>query len=273
MSPAAPNSTQVRTTPVPNPDWKFGQGSNHLSAASASDEKSKSHTVINPFAQDRSSRDNYSLLISAIAPRPIAFISTLSADGKSANLAPYSYFNIFTHDPPTFAVGFAHPQTGPKDSFVNVRDTKECVINIISEHFIEAANSTSIDTPYGTSEWNVAGLTADYSCETVKAPRVKEAIFSIEAKLESIKEIESRANPGRASGWLVVFEGTRFWARDDALSENQDYVSPEILRPMGRMGGAMYSKTMEILDIPRPQFENDLGGAEGYKKLSNGSIE
>ncbi|KAL6804766.1 hypothetical protein GGI42DRAFT_342161 [Trichoderma sp. SZMC 28013] len=273
----SPTTTnQVRIGPTPNPDWKFGQGSNHLNAASPSssqpDEKAQSHTLIDPQAEDRSSGlSNYKLLISAIAPRPIAFISTLSADGTKANLAPFSYFNVFTHDPPTFAVGFAHPPSGPRDSFVNVRDSGECVINIISEHYIEAANSTSIDAPYGTSEWGVSGLTADYSCETVKAPRVKEAIFSIEAKVESIKEIESRANPGRVSTWLVIFEGTRFWARNDALSEKKDELYPEVLRPIGRMGGVIYSKTTDLLQIPRPQFEADLGGAEGYEKLLNGN--
>ncbi|KAH6606859.1 hypothetical protein Trco_006012, partial [Trichoderma cornu-damae] len=264
-----------RISPAPNPDWKFGNGSNHLDAASPSSsnhsDRAKSHTLIDPYANGREPVLNYSLLISAIAPRPIAFISTLSADGKTPNLAPYSYFNLVTHDPPTFVVGFAHPRTGPKDSFVNVRDSKECVINIVSEHYVEAANSTSIDTPYGTSEWSVAGLTADYSCETVKAPRVKEAIFSVEAKLDSIKEIESKSTPGTASAWLAVLEGTRFWVRDDALSEKQDHVSPEVLRPIGRMGGVLYSKTAELVEMPRPQFENDLGGAEGYKKLLDGN--
>ncbi|KAL7935012.1 hypothetical protein V8C35DRAFT_279473 [Trichoderma chlorosporum] len=275
MAPLSTTANQVRIGPVPNPDWKFGQGSNHLDAASPSssnpDERAQSHTVINPQAEDRSSALNYKLLISAIAPRPIAFISTLSADGTKANLAPFSYFNVFTHDPPTFAVGFANQSTGPKDSFVNVRDTGECVINVISEHYIEAANSASIDAPYGTSEFGISGLTADYSCESVKAPRVKEAIFSIEAKVESIKEIESKANPGRVSTWLVIFEGTRFWARNDALSEKKDEVYPEILKPIGRMGGAIYSKTTDLLQLPRPRFEADLGGAEGYEKLSNGN--
>ncbi|KAL7822105.1 hypothetical protein V8C26DRAFT_389958 [Trichoderma gracile] len=281
-SPAPPN--QIRIVPVPDPNWTFGQGSNHLddkpsSSSSSSpdpdDDKSHHHhhhhTLIDPQSPSRPSWLNYQLLISAITPRPIAFLSTLSPDGTKANLAPFSYFNVFTHDPPTFVVGFAHPPSGgPRDSFVNIRDSGECVINIISEHYIEAANSTSIDAPYGVSEWGIAGLTADYSCQTVKPPRVKEAVFSVEAKLESIKEIESRAQPGRISAWLVVLEGTRFWVRDDALSEKQDYVAPEVLRPIGRMGGTIYSKTTELLQLPRPQFETDLGGIEGYEKLSNG---
>ncbi|TFA97719.1 Uncharacterized protein CCMA1212_010585 [Trichoderma ghanense] len=275
MAPSATPPSPIRIVPVPNPDWTFGQGSNHLDNSSSSSspnpsDKSQHHTLIDPQSPSRAPWLNYQLLISAITPRPIAFLSTLSPDGTKANLAPFSYFNVFTHDPPTFVVGFAHPPSGPRDSFVNIRDSGECVINIISEHYIEAANSTSIDAPYGVSEWGVSGLTAEYSCETVKAPRVKEAVFSVEAKLESIKEIESRAQPGRISTWLVVLEGTRFWVRDDALSEKQDYVAPEVLRPIGRMGGTIYSKTMELLQLPRPQFEADLGGVEGYEKLSNG---
>ncbi|KAL6884996.1 hypothetical protein HDV57DRAFT_515992 [Trichoderma longibrachiatum] len=281
MAPSATSPNSIRIVPVPNPNWTFGQGSNHLdkssstsSSSSTPDPNDKSHhhhTLIDPQSPSRPPGLNYQLLISAITPRPIAFLSTLSPDGTTANLAPFSYFNLFTHDPPTFVVGFAHPSSGgPRDSFVNIRDSRECVINIISEHYIEAANATSIDAPYGVSEWGVAGLTAEYSCETVKAPRVKEAVFSVEAKLESIKEIESRAQPGRISTWLVVLEGTRFWVRDDALSEKQDYVAPEVLRPIGRMGGTIYSKTTELMQLPRPQFEADLGGIEGYEKLSNG---
>lgn len=233
MSPSA-TSPEIRVSPTPKPDWKFGEGSNHLDAASPSsanpNDKAQSHTVINPYEPGRDAALSYKLLISAITPRPIAFISTLSADGTTANLAPFSYFNLFCHDPPTFVVGFANARGGPKDSLVNVRASQECVINIISEHYIEAANSASIDTPYGASEFAVSGLTADYSCETVKAPRVKEAIFSVEAKLESIKEIESKTQPGKVSTWLVVLEGTRFWVRDDALNDKKDYIFPEVCR-------------------------------------------
>ena len=98
------------------------------------------------------------------------------------------------------------------------------MINIISEDFVEAANSTSINAPYGVSEWDVSGLTPAYDCETVQVARVKEAVFAIEGKLESAREFESRAVPGKMGSTLVVIEGTRFWAREDAVNEERSSV-------------------------------------------------
>ncbi|PWY71009.1 hypothetical protein BO70DRAFT_399622 [Aspergillus heteromorphus CBS 117.55] len=113
---------------------------------------SKKHHEIDPYAADRPMINNYRLLVSGIAPRPIGFISTVSADGQTENLAPFSYFQAMDHDPPMFMVGFSS-RPGP------VKDTGECVINTVSENMIEAVNVTSIDAPYGVSEWKVSGCT------------------------------------------------------------------------------------------------------------------
>lgn len=117
---------------------------------------------------------NYKILISRV-PRPTSFISTRSKDGI-ANLAPISYFQIVDHDPPTFVVEFFARTSRPKDTLVNLRETGECVINILSDYMIEAVNVTSIDVPRGVSEWALSGLHATLS-PTVKPSRVKEAVF------------------------------------------------------------------------------------------------
>ena len=101
------------------------------------------------------------------------------------------------------------------------------MINIISEHFIEAANSTSINAPYGESEWALSGLTPAPS-STVKASRVKEAIFAIEGKLDFTREYESRSTPGKKTGVLAVIEGTRFWVREDAINEDKNLIDPAV---------------------------------------------
>lgn len=211
-----------RYTQTAQPSWTFGSGANNVSSGGVPP-TSKS-IPIDPYAEGRSPGLNYKLLISAITPRPIAFLSTRSPDGKVQNLAPFSYFNVISHDPPLFIIGFVGAVSNPsyKDSLRNIVESRECVINIISEDFIEAANSASINAPYGVSEWDVSGLTPVWDCETVKdLPRVKEAVFSIEGKLESTREFESRANPGRMGSTLAVIEGTRFWAREDALNEEK----------------------------------------------------
>ena len=158
------------------------------------------------------------------------------------------------HDPPIFCVGYSGGFGNAKDSLRNLTETGECVINVISEHYIEAANYTSINAPYGTSEWAISGL-HPASSTTVKASRVKEAVFSIEGKLVETKEFESRATPGKKTGVLAIIEGTRFWAREDAVNGDRNLIDPAILRPMSRLGGISYGRTTEIIELPRPDFE------------------
>jgi len=209
-------------TKTKNPDWKPGQGANDGGESSKHE-----HVDIDPYQDGRPATFNYKLLISAIIPRPIGFISTRSKDGSSTNLAPYSYTQVINHDPPVFIVGYAGGFDKAKDSLRNLVDTGECVINIISEHFIEAANATSVNAPYGVSEWALTGLTPA-PCKNVKASRVKEAVFSVEGKLMETKEFESRATPGKKTGVLAIIEGVRFWAREDAVNEDRNLIDPAV---------------------------------------------
>lgn len=180
-----------------------------------------------PYEEGRPAVFNYKLLISGIIPRPIGFISTTAKDGSSTNLAPFSYFSVVNHDPPLFTIGYAGGMDNAKDSLRNLVESGECVINIISEHFVEAANSTSVNTPYGESEWSLSGLTPG-ACKTVKASRVKEAVFAIEGKLDFTKEYESRGTPGKKTGVLAVIEGTHFWVREDAINEDKNLIDPAV---------------------------------------------
>ncbi|KAF3769800.1 hypothetical protein M406DRAFT_335603 [Cryphonectria parasitica EP155] len=264
-------------TQTPAPSWSFGSGANDLApAAEGPGAKTAKHITIDPYAEGRAPVHNYKLLISAVVPRPIAFVSTVSADGNTTNLAPFSYFQVINHDPPLFIIGFASSlerAAQAKHTLHNLNATGECTINIISEHYVEAANSTSVDAPYGASEWAVSGLTPGYDCETVKPARVKEAIFSIEAKLESVREFASRSRPGEMSGTMAVLEGTRFWVREDAINEERNIIDPAVLRPVSRLGGITYGRTVEGIELLRPVFEKDVGGTEAYKKLEAESVD
>ena len=251
-----------RYTKTAEPGWRFGDGANRLQARDA-----PGHVAIDPYEAGRPAPFNYKLLISGIVPRPIGFVSTRAADGRSTNLAPFSYFNLVSHDPPLFVLGLAASLERPKDTLKNLVETKECTVNIISESFIEAANATSVDAPFGVSEWDVSGLTPVYDCKDVAAARVGEAVFSVECKLESAREFESRATPGKKTGTMVVLEGTRFWVREDAINEDRNLIAPEVLRPMSRLGGITYGRLTEALELPRPVFEKDVGGMAGYEKL------
>jgi flavin reductase (DIM6/NTAB) family NADH-FMN oxidoreductase RutF len=134
------------------------------------------------------------------------------------------------------------------DSLRNLIDSGECSINIVSERFIEAAKATSIGAPYGMSEWALVGL-HPAPCKGVQCSRAKESVFSIEGKL---RELESRATPGNKSGVMTIIEGVNFWVREDAIDETRSLIDPNVLRPMSRLGGISYGRTIEGLEIPRP---------------------
>jgi len=177
--------------------------------------------------------------------------------GKSSNLAPFSYFNMINHDPPLFIFGFAGGFDRPKDSLTNLAESKECCINIISETYLEAANACSINAPHGVSEWSLSGLTPA-PCAIVKPARVKEAIFSVEATLVETREFSSKVTPNKKTGVLAIVEGVRFWVRDDAINEAADFIDPAVLRPISRLGRITYGRTTEVVDLPRPDYEQTI---------------
>ena len=217
-------SSKFHYTKTPSPNWTPGTGANTPAAANLQ------HRQIDPYAPGRPAIHNYKLLISGIVPRPVGFVSTISKDGKTTNLAPFSYFNLISHDPPLFVLGFSGGFDRPKDTLTNLVETEECVLNIISESFIEAANFTSINCPPGVSEWTFSGLTPKKSV-IVKPDRVGEAVFSIEAKLVETREWESKMTPGKKTGVMAVVEGVQFWVREDAIDADGVLIDPAVGLP------------------------------------------
>ncbi|KAL2006444.1 hypothetical protein VTN00DRAFT_9112 [Thermoascus crustaceus] len=253
-----------RFTKTRNPDWKLGDGPNDGGAC-----LEKKHVQIDPYEDGRPVVFNYKLLISAIIPRPVGFISTRSKDGQITNVSPFSFFQMIGHDPPLFIFGFASGLANAKDSLKNLMESGECVINIISEHYIEAANAASINAPYGVSEFGLTGLHMADSV-IVKAPRVQEAIFSVEGKLVETREFYSKAVPGKATTVLAIVEGVRFWAREDAINEDRNLLDPNVLRPMARLGGISYGRLTECIELPRPDYDT-LVGQKNINTESSGS--
>ena len=157
------------------PDWRPGSGAN------SNGWKSHPRVTFSPYEPGRTPQDNYKLLISGIVPRPIGFISSMSSDGVP-NLAPMSYTQMVNHDPPVLVVGISMGRGLEKDTLRNILETGECTVSIVSEWFVEAANYTCIDAPYGVSEWSLSGLTPAPS-KVVKPACVAESPFSIECKV------------------------------------------------------------------------------------------
>ena len=193
-------------------------------------------------------QNTYRLLIESVVPRPIAFVSTLSRDGV-ANLAPFSFFTAVGANPPIVCFcPVRRSGTNPlKDTLANITATREFVINIVSEEFAEKMNQTSADYPPEVDEFEAAGLTPLPS-DLVKPPRVAESHVHMECKLYLTVEIGEL--PG--SGALVLGEVVRFHV-DDAYFNNFR-IDPDKLRPIGRMGGAIYTRTTDRFEMTRPKL-------------------
>lgn len=233
-------------TQIPDVKWTVGSGAN-------SDEwKAHKKLEIDPYGEGRSPVDNYKTLISAVVPRPIGFVSSISADG-TRNLAPFSYFTVVNHDPPIFTLGFSGGRGNPKDTCKNILETGELTINIISEWFVEAANFCSTNAPISVDEWKLSGLTP-VQLVKVKPPHVAESAFSIEAKLIHSHEWHSKADPEKATGVLCIVEGVYFHAREDVINKDLNNLDIAKLKPVSRLGGITYGRTVDGYEKLRPDF-------------------
>lgn len=206
------------------------------------------------------------LLISGIAPRPIGFISTVSKDGKTKNLSPFSYFQVIDHDPPMFIVGISSRSGQEKDTYANLKESGECVINTVSENMIEAVNATSIDSPYSVSEWDVSGL-HEAPASTVRPSRVQESVFSVEGKVVDIKEFKDPEEEGKSVAGLVLIKATRFWVQEDAVDANVSHIDLNKLRPVGQLGGMAYGRIASTFEMPRKRWEDEYPNSELLSSL------
>jgi flavin reductase (DIM6/NTAB) family NADH-FMN oxidoreductase RutF len=203
-------------------------------------------------------REFYNLLISAVVPRPIAWVSSLSASGQP-NLAPFSFFNAVCAKPPllAFAPGMRSPKksaaTGeiagePKDTLRNIRETKEFVINVVTFELAEAMNLTSGDYDAAVNEFEVAKLASTPS-KVVRPRRVAESPVSFECKLHQILDF----NPAPEGGSLVIGEIVSIHISERHLKEGR--LDRNSLDLIGRMGGMQYTRTTERFEMARPKVE------------------
>lgn len=198
-----------------------------------------------------SQQSMYKLMIGSIVPRPIGWISTVSADG-TYNLAPFSFFNAVCSNPPTvlFCVTARHGDLSQKDTLKNVLATGEFVVNIVSQELAEQMNLTSAELPPEISEFEFAGLTPAPSL-TVKAPRVAESRIHYECELDRTVPV----NADEQGGATVVFGRVRHVHIADELLIGPDKIDPHVLRPVGRMAGASYARIEDLFELQRPVIE------------------
>ena len=185
--------------------------------------------------KETATRDMHQFLLGSVSPRPIAFVSTVDKDGNH-NLAPYSFFNAFSSNPPllVFSSNRRVRDNTTKDTLANVIATKEAVINVVSHNIVKNMTLTSVEFPTGVSEFSKAGLTPLES-ELVTPPRVKESPVNMECK---VKDIITLGTEGGA-GHLIICEVVLMHVNEEVIDDN-NRIDPHKIDLMGRMGRSFY---------------------------------
>ncbi|TVR75938.1 MAG: flavin reductase family protein [Saprospirales bacterium] len=180
-------------------------------------------------------KDLHQFLLGIVAPRPIAFVSTVDENG-TPNLAPYSFFNAFSSNPPivVFSSNRRVADNTTKDTLYNIEKTGEAVINAVSYPIVRQMAVASVQYPQGVSEFKKSGLTPIAS-EIVRPPRVKESPAHMECKL---KEIITLGEHGGA-GHLIICEVVKIHLNESVVDSN-NRINPHKMDLMGRMGRAYY---------------------------------
>ena len=192
----------------------------------------------------------YKLLIGCVVPRPIAWVSTVDADGVK-NVAPFSFFMAITGDPPTIAFSSSVRAIAPgtektkKDTLRNVETTGSFVVNVVDDALAEQMNMTSGEYPPEVDEFALVGLEAAPGVK-VAAPRVALAPVSMECRLVQSIPV------GNVPHHLVIGEIVYFHVRDDIYDPATGRLDMHRLRPIGRLAGNLYSHIHEIFEMKRP---------------------
>jgi len=211
----------------------------------------------------------HGLLLSAVAPRPIAFVSTVDADGNP-NLAPFSFFNVFSANPPIAIFSPARRVRGntTKHTLDNVETTKECVINIVNNGILHQMNLASCEFGDGINEFEKAGLTGIKS-DAVKPLRVKEAPVQLECKVREVVHLGQEGGAGN----LVISEVVRMHVAEEVFGEDGN-IDPQKLDLVARMGQNWYCRANgdAVFEVPKPGRELGIGVDELPKNIRNSSI-
>lgn len=194
-------------------------------------------------------KELHKILLSSIAPRPIAFASTVDSNGN-INLSPFSYFNVFSSNPPIliFSPSRRVRDNTTKHTLENAIETKEVVINVVNFPIVEQMSKSSIEYEKGVNEFIETGLTQVESL-LVKPPRVLESPISFECKVQDIVSLGESGGAGQ----LIIAKVVQIHIDKKFLDKNGDILS-EKLDLVARMGGDWYTRATKesMFKIPKP---------------------
>ncbi len=195
--------------------------------------------------QEMAQRSIYKLLTGVIIPRPIGWISSISEDGI-ANLAPFSFFNAVGDDPPHVMFSTSRSGNSNKDTLNNVLNTKQFVVNMVTEELAEQMNMTAHAVPSHESEFEFANLTP-LSSVKVKPPRVSESPITMECELVHHYHLENHNNGGAT---IIIGRIVMFHIDEQMLLEDFK-INLETYKPISRLAGAHYAKLGTLFSIKR----------------------
>ncbi len=208
-------------------------------------------------------------LLGAVGPRPIAFASTIDKDGNR-NLAPFSFFNVFSANPPIMV--FSPARSGrtntTKNTFDNVKKVPEVVINIVNYSIVEQMSLASSPFEADIDEFTKSGLTPVAS-ETVKPFRVKESPVQFECKVNEVVELGTEGGAGN----LVICEVTKIHINEEVLDEN-GAIDQHKIDLVSRMGGNWYCRANaeSMFEIKKPIMTVGIGYDSIPEDIRNSSI-
>ncbi len=189
----------------------------------------------------------YQLLVGGVVPRPIAWISSLSASGVH-NLAPYSFFTVASCNPPVLAITQVNPRDRIfKDTLTNLQATGDAVVNIVSAAQAELMNQSCGDYPAAASEFEAAAI-ASVTSAKVRALGVAAAQVRYECRLREVIEVSSLPMGGR----MMLLDVVHIFVNEQCLDNGK--ISPAALDAIGKMGGDGYCTTRERFELMRPQI-------------------
>jgi len=211
----------------------------------------------------------HGLLLGAVCPRPIAFVSTIDGKGN-INLSPFSFFNAFSVNPPVLV--FSPSRRGrdntTKHSYDNVVEVPECVVSIVNYDMVQQTSLSSTEYAQGVNEYIKSGLTQVPS-ERVKPPRVGESPVSFECLVKNIVPL----GEGGGSGNLVISEIILIHINENILNENGQ-IEPSLIDTVGRMGGNYYTRANgeSLLQVPKPNRNIGIGIDQIPEKIRDSKI-
>ena len=192
-------------------------------------------------------RERYKLLCATIVPRPIALVTSVGQDGV-VNAAPFSFFNVFSEEPPLVVLGLQHkPSADRKDTTRNIAETGVFVVNLVDEALAEGMNVCAIDFPPEVSEIDAARLDL-LSGVDVAVPRIAQAPFALECR----RTVSLAFGPQRE---LMVGEVVRLHARAGLVDPERLRVNMELYEPVGRLFGDAYTRQSDRFELKRETYE------------------